>query len=311
MHGEVDALVIGAGVSGLSTAICLQEAGLRVLVRATQPPERSTSMMASAMIGPSFAAPGDPALGWHRETVRRLTPDTPGVRVLDGRMAARPAGMVPPGVERFEGYRPCRPEELPEGYGTAFWVRQPVVDMPPYLRHLADRFTAAGGRLVLEPVRSLDEAAEVAPLVANCAGLGAAELTGDRQLKPVRGPKIVVANPGIEHFFIEAPLGPIWAGFIPHGDRVVLGGTHRDSADTTPDEAEAAEIIRRCAVVEPRLADAPVLEHSVGLRPGRPAPRLELEKLGRARIVHNYGHAGTGVMLSWGCAKEAADLLVS
>jgi D-amino-acid oxidase len=311
MSSDVDALVIGAGVSGLSTAICLQEAGLRVLIRTAVPPDRTTSMMASAMVGPNFAGPGDRAGAWQEETVRRLTEDTPGVSMCRGLMAARPSGMFPPGVEAMDGYAPCAPEELPPGYGTAFWVRQPVVDMPPYLRHLEDRFIAAGGRLEVRPVASLDEAAAIAPLAANCAGLGAAALTGDRQLTPVRGPKIVVANPGVDYFFIEAPFGSIWAGFIPHGDHVVLGGTHRESDDMTPDPAEADEIIRLCGLVEPKLLEAPVIEHGVGLRPGRREPRVELEERPGVRIVHNYGHAGTGVMLSWGCAKEAADLLVT
>jgi len=310
MRTDIDALVIGAGVIGLSTAICLQEAGMRVLIRAAAAPQETTSMLASAMIGPSFAPPGDRTSRWQAQTQQRLTPGVPGVSVLTGRMAARPAGAYPPGVEQQPGFRSCEPAELPPGYGTAFWLRQAVVDMPPYLAHLTDRFTGAGGELVVKAVASLAAAAEIAPRVVNCAGLGAAALTADRTLKPIRGPKIVLENPGLEHFFIEAPFGPIWAGFIPHGDHVVLGGAHRDSADTAPDEAEAAEIVRRCAIVEPRLAGARLIEHKVGLRPGRPEPRVEAEERDGARIVHNYGHAGTGVMLSWGCAKEAADLVV-
>ena len=48
---------------------------------------------------------------------------------------------------------------------------------------------------------------------------------------------------------------------------------------------------------------------SRGLRPGRPAGRLEAETVEGAVVVHNYGHGGEGVMLSWGCAAEAVDLL--
>jgi D-amino-acid oxidase len=35
--------------------------------------------------------------------------------------------------------------------------------------------------------------------------------------------------------------------------------------------------------------------------------RLEAEVLADGRqVVHNYGHGGAGVSLSWGCAAEAA-----
>jgi len=36
---------------------------------------------------------------------------------------------------------------------------------------------AAGCEIEIHPVRSLTEAADAAPIVVNCAGLGAAELT--------------------------------------------------------------------------------------------------------------------------------------
>ena len=60
-------------------------------------------------------------------------------------------------------------------------------------------------------------------------------------------------------------------------DAVVLGGDPHESWDTTPDLDEERRIIERCAAIEPRLNDAMVLEHRVGLRPARPETRLELE----------------------------------
>ena len=52
---------------------------------------------------------------------------------------------------------------------------------------------------------------------------------------------------------------------------------------------------------------AEVVAHRVGLRPARPSVRLEAE----GRVVHNYGHGGAGVTLSWGCAEEVRDLVAS
>jgi D-amino-acid oxidase len=48
-----------------------------------------------------------------------------------------------------------------------------------------------------------------------------------------------------------------------------------------------------------------------GLRPDRHAVRLEAEVSGSTRYIHNYGHGGNGVSLSWGCAREAAQLATS
>ncbi len=47
----------------------------------------------------------------------------------------------------------------------------------------------------------------------------------------------------------------------------------------------------------------------VGLRPFRPAGFVvKAEPLGGKRLVHNYGHGGSGITLSWGTAQLAADL---
>ena len=47
----------------------------------------------------------------------------------------------------------------------------------------------------------------------------------------------------------------------------------------------------------------------VGLRPFRkPGPRLEAVKVGSKDVVHNYGHGGGGVSLSWGVAELAVAL---
>ncbi|AXE64362.1 FAD-binding oxidoreductase [Hyphomonas sp. CACIAM 19H1] len=45
----------------------------------------------------------------------------------------------------------------------------------------------------------------------------------------------------------------------------------------------------------------------VGLRPFRPQGfRLEAERFGDKTVIHNYGHGGCGVTLSWGTSQRAA-----
>jgi glycine/D-amino acid oxidase-like deaminating enzyme len=51
---------------------------------------------------------------------------------------------------------------------------------------------------------------------------------------------------------------------------------------------------------------------TVCLRPFRAAgPRVEVEQVGRKRVVHNYGHGGSGWSLSWGSAQEAVALAMA
>jgi D-amino-acid oxidase len=52
-----------------------------------------------------------------------------------------------------------------------------------------------------------------------------------------------------------------------------------------------------------------IIKTTVCLRPFRAAgPRLDVEQLGRKRVVHNYGHGGSGWSLSWGSAQIAAGM---
>jgi D-amino-acid oxidase len=47
-----------------------------------------------------------------------------------------------------------------------------------------------------------------------------------------------------------------------------------------------------------------------GLRPYREQTyRLEPENVGSKFVVHNYGHGGAGITLSWGCAQEVFDIV--
>ena len=50
----------------------------------------------------------------------------------------------------------------------------------------------------------------------------------------------------------------------------------------------------------------------VGLRPcRRGGVRCEMEVMGSKTVVHNYGHGGSGITLSWGCAGEVLDIVTS
>jgi D-amino-acid oxidase len=59
-----DVVVIGSGVIGLTTAACLAEAGFSVRIRTAALPQETTSRVAGAMWGSTFAGPADKVEGW-------------------------------------------------------------------------------------------------------------------------------------------------------------------------------------------------------------------------------------------------------
>jgi len=51
-----------------------------------------------------------------------------------------------------------------------------------------------------------------------------------------------------------------------------------------------------------------VIRTVVGLRPFRPSGfRLEAESVDKKTVIHNYGHGGGGMTMSWGCAHLALE----
>ncbi len=57
-----------------------------------------------------------------------------------------------------------------------------------------------------------------------------------------------------------------------------------------------------------QVSEDRILETVRGLRPGRTGGfRLEADLFETKTLVHNYGHGGDGVTLSWGCARLSAD----
>jgi len=307
--------VIGAGVSGLTTAICLAEAGHDVTVAAAQPPPQTTSVAAGAIWGPHLVGMDERVARWGSVTMARLTElaadPASGVHLAEGVAAsAQPRSDAFDWITGIDAARPCDPAELPAGYTAGWRLTAPIVSMSVYLGYLLARLRRAGAALRDAEFGSLDEAAALtgAPVIVNCSGIGAARLVPDPEVTPVRGQVVVAENPGLSQFFVGVGEDDDVSYYFPHGDVVVLGGTEEaGNWSLEPDPATAERILRGCAAVEPRLRGATATAHRVGLRPVRPSVRLEAETLdGGRRLLHNYGHGGAGVTLSWGCALDVA-----
>jgi glycine/D-amino acid oxidase-like deaminating enzyme len=293
-----EVLIIGGGVVGLTTAVVLAEDGVRVRLWSREPAEGSTSAVAGGLCWPYRIEPAEQAVAWAVQSFRTFTwmaerPERTGVRVVPGTMS----GDTPTRWSALVGDRSLTP----------------LVDMTTYLPYLRDRFEEAGGRHEERAAATLAETAREAPVVVNCAGLGAGALAGDDTMVPVRGQLLVVENPGVDRWYVSSEPGAADSTYLlpqPYG--LILGGTAEEGAEHLEPDPSTAEAIRaRCARVHPAVADAPVLAHRVGLRPYRPGGvRLEAEQLPDGAVcVHHYGHGGAGVTASWGSARDAARVV--
>lgn len=310
-------VVVGAGVSGLTSAICLAEAGWPVRLWAAATLKQTTSAVAGAIwLPPRPAERAAETLGWVEHSLRVFTDlaqdSDSGVQLAPvlavGELSASQA-MSSAAAALIPDLRPADPADVPEGFGPGFRATVPMIDMPHYLDYLTRRLASAGCEIEEHPVQSLAEAADAAAIVVNCAGLAAGSLTGDGTVRPLFGQHVVLTNPGLRQPFVHINDGPEWTCYFPHPQRVVCGGISiPDRWDTTADPDLTERILQRCRVAEPRLNDAEVIEVITGLRPDRPSVRVEAEPLGRARCIHNYGHGGNGVTLSWGCARDVVNL---
>src|SRR4029453_17389495 len=107
----------------------------------------------------------------------------------------------------------------------------PVVRMPTYLPWLLDELAAAGVAFRVTTLAALTPIR--AAVVANPTGLGARDLTGDRELAGVRGQVVRVADPGLAGWTLDEdhPDGMVYV--VPRGTDVGCGGTAVGGEDTT------------------------------------------------------------------------------
>ncbi|MFN8077137.1 MAG: FAD-dependent oxidoreductase [Kineosporiaceae bacterium] len=325
--------VVGAGVVGLSCAVRLAEAGRDVAVLARDLPGETTSSMAGALWlpGPPPADPRWTAWAWDTwdELARLARADdaATGVRLLPGTITHRRRPPAPPwpfrprtvDLDSPTAVAAARPlpavdEVLDPAPGFGYGLRTdpvPVVDMPVHLLHLRRRLEAAGGSLTRMPLPALPTRG----LVVNATGLAARVLTPDPAVRPLTGQSVVLEDPGLEGWWYDGDdAGSVRTYAVPHGGRVVVGGTAvLDQWSTDPDPATGEQILARARAMVPQLADARVLAHRIGMRPWRPSVRLEAERRPNRDdaahvVVHCYGHGSDGVALAWGCAGEVLAL---
>ena len=306
--------VVGAGVSGLTTAAALVEAGWSVDIVTRERHPDTVSVVAAAIWTTTTAEPQVRVRQWALTTRERFATiaadSSSGIAPLMQREFER----VDPGPLWWEStpfVRRLGDHELPPEYAAGFEIDGFIVEPPIYLDWLTSRLVDQGVTITTNAVTSLEDLE--ADVIVNCAGLAARDLVGDDTMFPIRGQVVAVANPGINEGVSDESDADRVAYIYPRSNEVILGGARQiGNEQMVPDDDLTARILSDGARLDPRVSDVEVLDVRVGLRPGRPEVRVEAGVLGDGRpVVHNYGHSGAGFLLSWGCALDVVDLVTA
>ncbi len=297
-------VVVGAGVSGLVSADALVQAGHEVNVVASATGPTLTSAAAGAIWLPFRSSVDLDIVRWARTTRRwleQLASSTPaaGIDVVKVEFASEtqeapwwaPALDTPPTVERH-----------PHADCYVWSFNAPRVEPALFCSYFEQLLS---NRISIGTVRSFDDID--ADLIINCSGLGSRTLAKDQSVKALFGQTVVVAAG--EHDLSlcvsdERSEEDLFYA-IPRRAEIVLGGCAFEVPGNSP-AVPSAEMRETLLARAQRhgIKRGQILRDSAGLRPYRPTVRLERE----GRVIHNYGHGGSGYTVCRGCAEDVVRL---
>ncbi len=353
------ALVIGGGVSGLTTALLLRRSGFSVTIVAEKLAPDVTSVVAGALWEwpPAVCGSHQNALSlkrsksWCAESYTIFSelagdPATGVFMRLVNFYFKHPVELNPKEAQKMNELRGHVQEFRHDaalaqvnqinpkaGVQDAYQYLAPMVDTDTYMDWLLNQAKAAGCAIVRRKLNGALREQELtltrefnADVIVNCAGLGARELAND-QMWPLRGALVRLRNENgatpcisqahcMSHDGISAD--PYFIFILPRGRNMLLVGGMAEPNEwnldiTLENYPPFRTMFDRCLEFLPALRKLPIDPDEpgrVGLRPVRKENmRLELEQ--GTRIIHNYGHGGSGVTFSWGCAREVAQIAES
>jgi D-amino-acid oxidase len=302
--------IVGAGVSGLSTGIRLLEQGYNIKIISKEFSPNTVSDVAAAWWYPFLVEPIEKTNKWSSESFNEfLRLKNEGLECITMRLGREylEEKTDPPGWSRdIPHFRILESEEIIENYNFGWELEAPVIEMHLYMPWLLSKFKKLGGLIEVNEFERIEEVP--GDIVVNCSGLGARTLSNDEEVIPVRGQVVYIKqDPGFGRYD-QQPESLTYT--IPRRDVTVLGGTAQiGDWDESIRERDNESILSKCELLWPELDRKNIIGTAVGLRPSRYELRLELELINGRKVIHNYGHGGAGVTLSWGCADEVTNIV--
>jgi glycine oxidase len=332
-----DAIVVGAGIIGLSLALELKKQGLRVLVVEKGEPGREASWAAGGMLV-DFPLETRPELQELAAASARIYPEF--VRGLEDELGLkidlRSVGTLvlsrvetglgpvlarqsPASTQAYALPRPLaelepalRTVNHPEQQFTALYIKERCVD-PRHLtaaaiaaaRHRGVDFSSGDQVLAVDVadgkacgVRT-SKTQFAAGMVVNCAGAWAGQI-GPHPFptRPVKGQMLCVAMP--EKELVRHVVRAPEVYLIPRSDgRMSIGATQEEAGFDKQTAPETIQKLRQAALdLVPRLADTRILEAWAGLRPGTPDGLPILGATPTPGYFVATGHFRDGILLA-------------
>jgi len=303
-------LVVGAGVSGLSSGVRLLEDGWEVTIWSSEFSPNTTSDIAAALWYPFLSSPVERTNFWSSRTYdvfKELSKEAEaGILMTQTYEYFREFQPDPVWKDSVEGFERLT-ANLPSDYVECFSFITSIIEMPIYLIWLSNKYKELGGALESKTVANLSEFPENFDCVVNCTGLESGNLLKDEEVYPIRG-QILRVKTDINEMHLDQQI-PTLTYIVPRSEDMILGGVAQENNwDREPNNEDRDLILKKCGSIIPELKSVEIIEELVGLRPGRSSVRLERTMLSGRPLIHNYGHGGSGVTLSWGCAEEVVEL---
>ncbi|KAF6026359.1 hypothetical protein EB796_015333 [Bugula neritina] len=338
-------VVIGAGVVGLSTAVCIQEtyASCDVTVMSEKfPPEDIVSLVAGGLVvGTRGEFDTSDRIRAFIDTANYFTRlsfaenyQVHGVQMIDGCycMATETYGeqlseeLMPISAASFRKVVPMSADEcrdvMPYKPCSGWHVTSVCVDTRRYLPYLLNKFHRNGGHIKRCKVHSFSQVAQEYDVIINCTGLGSRELARDSNMYPVKGQLLKMeTDKKVTDFLYFMNLSVKSDGshtnfyYIPHGNEVVVGGSYDPDVENRSVDADLSRELEAMArQLHPVMKTGRVVKEYTGLRPVRRGilridKKIEVVDGKRTVIIHNYGQSQDGVAMSWGSALQVIELL--
>jgi hypothetical protein len=358
-------IVIGAGVSGITTALTLQLLGYKTEIithKTVSDVSQKNSLPEFASLFPSASVIPHSVYSDQLEDLFRRSQSI----FYELRKLTFAGVTIHKHYEVFE-FEPERPQythwmlnlqsignvepntipRRPEDKELHGWVFDCIfADWSLYLPALYERYKEADGTVTQQKLKKDDISDLPAEIIINCSGTGGPKLFEDpsKEQLLLRGhllhksnaPLITNANNEIISYNYT-PQASVYADpqgnacdvyCYPRKDGWVLGGSRQPTqlSDSNWETLDNSSTYSVDEISFPRQIidlNNEILQHSYGhsvdlsddltlslgyryIRNRKNGLRLEQEKQTEKTVIHNYGHGGAGVTLSWGCALKVA-----